>query len=430
MKLQQLADTSLEEIQKKASLVMVLSVFVFMLLMGISDLFFGLNPPMYVRFRFILTIPLLLTYFLMSKYDYYRLGLSFLTIYSLILVSFAYKYNDGFNGPAFFSLVVFVAFITTVFNGWLKLFFIALTFLLFSALYLFEVNGWLLVSSNKSDNNHVFFESFVTLFLVSLFTFFLIHFWVNRYRKKNNLLSIIQIEKEKALKELESLNAKKNELIALLSHDLKNPIGMLEQTLNLVDKGAFEEGELEQILYNLKNQSYYLSAVLNNTLNWVLSELKEGKLDLEKVSLFRLTQDMQLGMLSQAVVKNQKIDFKKFGNDLNIELEVSEIQIILKNVLDNAIKFTPVGGGIEFEVFCSEKEIKWIVKNEGNEIPQKDVNTLFDFKVKTTYGTLREKGTGIGLPLCKRIADKLEMELGYFRTEDGRNSFFLTKNLA
>jgi two-component system, sensor histidine kinase and response regulator len=89
-----------------------------------------------------------------------------------------------------------------------------------------------------------------------------------------------------------------------------------------------------------------------------------------------------------------------------------------------------VGGEIEFELICSEKEVKWIVKNEGKEIPQKEEITLFDFKVKTTYGTMREKGTGIGLPLCKKIADKLAMELGFSRTDSGKNSFFLTKNLA
>jgi signal transduction histidine kinase len=242
-------------------------------------------------------------------------------------------------------------------------------------------------------------------------------------------MKFIQSERELALQELASLNTKKNQLIALLSHDLKNPIGMLEQTLDLVDKGAFEEGELELILRNLRNQSYHLSGMLNNTLNWVLSELEDRDLEKERVSIYKLTDEMKEGMLAQAVSKKQGITSPKIGIDQILEIEASEIRIILKNLLDNAIKFTPIGGEIEFDLISSEKEITWNVKNEGKPIPPAEVLKLFDFKVKTTYGTMREKGTGIGLPLCKKIANKLEMTLEFSRTANGKNSFHLTKRL-
>lgn len=422
-------DTFLENIQKKVSLFIVLSLGGLLILIGIVDVIFGLNPPLFQQIRFLSSIPFLVGFLLLRRYGQFRLVLIILYAYGLILASLAYIFNDGLDGPVFFTLSIFLAFTSTVFNGWLKWLMLVITFAVFSSLFLFDINGWLVVASNQPGNNHYFLESFIVMCLSGLFSFYAIHYWVDKYREKNTALLTIQAEKEKAFEELEELNTKKNQLIALLSHDLKNPIGMLEQTLDLVDKDAFEEGEFELILKNLRNQSYHLSGMLNNTLNWVLAELEDKEVETQNVSLHRFNYEMKEGMMVQAVAKKQTIESAKIGEDKTLVLEASEIRIILKNLLDNAIKFTPVGGKIEFDMITSAEEITWKILNEGKAIPQNELAALFEFKVKTTFGTMREKGTGIGLPLCKKIADKLGMDLDYIRTEDGRNSFHLTKRL-
>jgi signal transduction histidine kinase len=302
-------------------------------------------------------------------------------------------------------------------------------FIIYSTLFYGEINEWFIVTRYYTGLEILYYDHLVTIWLIGIFSFLGIHIFIKNYRDQNNRIKLVQAERELAMQELASLNTKKNQLIALLSHDLKNPIGMLEQTLNLVDRGAFEDGELELILGNLRNQSYHLSGMLNNTLNWILAELEDKELEMVSVSLHQLTHEMNEGMLAQAALKKQTIASGIIGTDQILEIEVSEIRIILKNLLDNAIKFTPVGGEIEFDLISSEKEITWSIKNEGKPIPPAEVTNLFDFKVKTTYGTMREKGTGIGLPLCKKIADRLEMELEFSRTANGKNSFHLTKRL-
>lgn len=429
MKSLKFQETYLEDLQKKVSLFIVFSLASLLLLIGIADVIFGLNPPLFQIIRFLSSIPFWLGFLLLRKYGHFRLGLIILYVYGLILATLSYKFNDGLDGPVLFTLSIFLAFTSTVFNGWLKWLMLVITFVVFSSLFLFEINGWLVVASNQPGNNHYFLESFIVMCLSGLFSFYAIHYWVNKYREKNTLLLSLQAEKGRAFEELEELNTKKNQLIALLSHDLKNPIGMLGQTLDLVDKDAFEEGELELILKNLRNQSYHLSGMLNNTLNWVLAELQDKDLETQEVSLHRFTNEMKEGMMGQALVKKQTITSSEIGKDQTLEIEASEIRIILKNLLDNAIKFTPVGGKIEFDIASSAEQITWTIRNEGKPIPQYELETLFDFKVKTTFGTLREKGTGIGLPLCKKIADKLNMDLGFTRMDDERNSFHLTKSL-
>lgn len=419
----------MEETQKNVSLIIVLSVGGMLLLMGLADLIFGLNPPLFLAVRLLSSLPFLVGFFLLKRYGNFGIGLLILNVYGLILAVLAYKFNGGFDGPVFFTLSAFLAFTSTIFNGWLKFFMLFLTFAIFTLLYASEVNGWLIVNSKNTASVHPFFESFLIICFSGLFSFLAIHYWVMKYREKNQSLLIIQEEKEKALQELSSLNTKKNQLIALLSHDLKNPIGMLSQTLDLVEKGAFEERELKQVLTSLKSQSYHLSSMLNNTLSWVLAELEDRKLQKQKVSLYQFTDEMKEVMLAQSSSKNQSISCEINGPDLVLEIETTEIRIILKNLLDNAIKFSSVDDQIEFNLFSSAKEIRWVVINGGKLIQENEVPLLFEFSVKTTFGTMGEKGTGIGLPLCKKIADKLKMELSFSKTSSGKNSFSLIKKL-
>lgn len=419
---------NLDQLQNRISLVFSALGAALMVILSISDFFLGLGPTIIVT-KFLFSFPYLIGFFVMRRYGYHHLVIQFLIFIGLILVAVNYFYNAGFRGPTFYTIFIFVVGVAILVKGWPKFVWMFFIFTLYSLLFYSEVAGLITVEYTYTGIDNLLWDHLITIWWSGLFAFLGIHIFLENYLKQNQNLNVIQAEKEHALQELESLNTKKNQLIALLSHDLKNPIGTLGQTLDLVDQDVFEPGELESILKSLKNQSYHLSSVLNNTLNWVLAELEEKKLETENLSLYKLTEDMKEGMYSQAISKNQKIYFNKFGADQVLDIEAAEIRIILKNLLDNAIKFTPIGGDIEFDLLSNQSEVKWIVRNEGIPMLEEIQSTLFDFKVKTTYGTMREKGTGIGLPLCKKIADKLEMELGFSRTEDGKNSFFLTKRL-
>ncbi|MFT4857804.1 MAG: two-component system sensor histidine kinase/response regulator [Algoriphagus sp.] len=419
---------NLDQLQNNISLVFAFLAGVLMFFLGFSDLMVGLDPFI-VKMKFLFVIPYLGGFWIMRKYGYHQPVIQFLIFIGLILASINYIYNDGYRGPTFYTIFIFVVGIAILIKGWPKYAWMLFAFTLYSLFFYAEVFGLISPKSNYTGLENLFWDHLITIWWTGLFSFLGIDIFLKNYLAQNKRITIIQVEKDLALQELAALNTKKNQLIALLSHDLKNPIGMLGQTLDLVDRGAFEEGEFELILKNLRNQSYHLSGMLNNTLNWVLAELEDKVLEMESLSLYQLTDEMREGMMIQAVSKKQTIESDKTGEDQILEIEASEIRIILKNLLDNAIKFTPVGGEIELNLVISSKEITWNIKNQGKPIPLPEESKLFDFKVKATFGTMREKGTGIGLPLCKKIADKLEMELGFYRTDDGKNSFFLTKRL-
>lgn len=420
----------LEGLQNKISLIFAFLVGILMFFLGISGFYFNL-PPLIVLAKFVISILFLAGFWIMKRYGGHQIVINLMLLICFSAISLNYFNNEVFRGPTIYTIYVFIVFITVLVNGWKKYVWLILTILFFGSLFYAEIDELFGGQHDYRTFNDLFWDHWAAILGSGLFVFIGIHTLIKNYRTQNQLLSKIQEEKELALKELRELNLKKNQLIALLSHDLRNPIGMLSMTLELVDEGAFEGGELEELLNNLKNQSFHLNKVLNNTLGWVMSELEESNFDLKHTSLIELTKEIQEVMMVPAAQKGQEIIVSTVGEDLMIDLEVNEVNIILKNLLDNAIKFSPVGAKIDLDLIVSATQIRWEVKNEGETIPKAIQDNLFEFKVRTSYGTMKEKGAGIGLPLCKKIADKLKLKLGL---ENGPNDnnvvFYLIRNLG
>ncbi|GMQ25026.1 hypothetical protein Aoki45_17080 [Algoriphagus sp. oki45] len=419
---------NLYQLQSRISEIFAFLAGFLMLFLGVSDYFLGLSLFI-VSVKIVLAIPFIIGYLTMRKWGYHPAIMHALVFIGYLTIILNYFHNEGYMGPSMYAFFIFVVVTAILFEGWQKVFWLLFGFASLSILFYGEINGWFTVIPHYQSLENLFWDHWITLLWTGLFSFLGIHLFIKNYHTQNRLMIEIQEEKNKALEKLEELNTKKNQLLALLAHDLKNPVGTLSTTLELVDQGVFERDDLGTILDDLKGQSFHLNKVLNNTLNWVLTEMEDGKISLEKVSVFELTKDIGATMEIQASRKKQQIVYHFFGEDQVLELEVNEIKIILKNLLDNAIKFSPLGASIEIKLMISSTDLRWEVKNEGQVIPEHVSHELFEFKVKSSRGTQLEKGTGLGLPLCKKIADKLEMILGFESTAGEANVFFLTRKI-
>ncbi|WPR76287.1 HAMP domain-containing sensor histidine kinase [Algoriphagus sp. NG3] len=421
--------TNLEYIQRQIVMTFSLLTFVLLLLLGISDFFLGMSPVI-VWIKIGLAFPFLAAYFLISKYGKAQVALNILLFLAHAVIGFNFLYNDGSNGPTIYAFFLVLVISALLIRGWAKVAWFIGSFVMFFLLFYGEAQGFLIVEHYYEGAESQFTDHAVTILWISLFVFTVLHFFIRSYQNQNKVLNEIKQRQEQTLEEVKTLNDQKNRLIAILSHDLKNPIGMLHMTLGMVDKGFFEPGEMEQILGNLKNQSFHLNKVLNNTLSWVMTELEDRPNEVHETSVEELTEEIKDMMMVQAMEKNQTIDVSVSGTDITLPLESNEIKIILKNLLDNAIKFAPLNSTVTLNLAIDSDKISWKVSNEGAVISLADQKELFLFRARTSYGTKKEKGTGIGLPLCKRIADKISYELNYTVTQDQKNCFILSKKLS
>ncbi len=405
-----------------------LLAFILLLLLGLTDVLLGMSPVI-VWVKVVISLPFLAAYFLVSKYGRPQLALNILLIFAHIVICFNFLYNDGNDGPTIYAFFLMVVVSSLLIRGWPKVMWFVGSLSMFFLLFFAELQGYLAIEHFYEGPQNQFIDHAVTILWISVFVFSVLHFFTKSYRNQTQLLNEIKLRQEQTLDEVKMLNDQKTRLIALLSHDLKTPIGMLNTTLGLVDKEVFEQGEIEQILRNLKGQSFHLNKVLNNTLSWVMTELEDKPVQLHQISLTELTEEMKEMMEVQAIEKKQTIEVLIEGEDRNISIEINEIRIILKNLLDNAIKFSALNSTIELSLKIEEDKLSWIVENQGAIISPLEQKNLFVFRARTSYGTKKEKGTGVGLPLCKRIADKINFDLNY-SSSNGKNCFILTKNLG
>jgi signal transduction histidine kinase len=226
-----------------------------------------------------------------------------------------------------------------------------------------------------------------------------------RRRQINMLLLQHQEDMEKRSDELERLNQVKDKFFSIISHDLRSPINALSGLLDLLDKGAVKPEELPNHVKELKNRFNHTRTLLNNLLDWTLLQMDKLNLQAAKIDLHKIV-DENIQLLGS--VQNKKITLVNAVPDKAIAFADSNTtNLVMRNLMTNAIKFTNDGGTVT--ISAEEQPTEWLisVKDNGIGIDADVLKILFDKTAPyTTRGTANEKGTGLGLILCKEFVEK------------------------
>jgi two-component system sensor histidine kinase/response regulator len=418
--------SSLDQLQYRIATLFGMLTLVSIVFFGISDYLLGLNPVV-GKIRVVYGLLFLGCFYLMIRRKHYELAINLMVGLILTFSILNFFYNDGYLGPTIYNLLVYVVAVAIFFEKSRSIFWYVAAIGSYLLVFYLTISGSVSVVSNYEKEMDLFWDNALTIAVCSLFTFIGIKLVIVNYHKQHNAMLALKQENERHLAELTALNEKKNRLIALLSHDLRNPVATLASSLELAEQDILEREDWEMIVSGLKKQSLHLNHVLDNTLEWVSAEMDDRPAEHVLVRLSSFNEEIVKIMQIQAASKQQEVVARIEGADAELELEVHEIQIILKNLLENAMKFSPAGAKVELILRVDDQGLCWEVRNEGMPIPEGIEGELFEFKAKTTYGTGHEKGSGLGLSLCKKIAKKLEMDLGY-QFIDGQNVFYLKRN--
>ncbi len=255
-------------------------------------------------------------------------------------------------------------------------------------------------------------------YLIELLTFISIVFFIYGYlmRAKTNKLLTAQNQKisevnqklvlsEKGLKEL---NATKDKFFSIIAHDLKNPFTSLlsvgeviNSNYKLLDEEEKQEG-FKQVYESAKN----INKLLENLLTWSRSQSKRINFEPLNFNLSKLVNEITLLYKNEA--KNKGVILTaNFCEDVFAFGDREMINTVIRNLVNNAIKFCTKGESVNVELLEEEQKNIIYVKDTGTGIPTDDLDKLFkiDKKLKTT-GTAGEKGTGLGLILCKEFVSK------------------------
>jgi len=212
---------------------------------------------------------------------------------------------------------------------------------------------------------------------------------------------------------LEKLNATKDQLFSIISHDLRGPVGKLKQLLDIYmdDPGIFDKATWDQVFHDMRRSADSLFQLLENLLSWARSQQNQGEVHYEAVALEPLVGDIF------SVLKLLAAD-KKIGLEMALNLngplltDRHVLSTILRNLVHNALKFTSPGGKITVTAEETPADL-WIeVKDTGLGMSDEMIHRIFQKKERfTTYGTAKERGQGIGLSLCQDLAESLGANL-------------------
>lgn len=210
--------------------------------------------------------------------------------------------------------------------------------------------------------------------------------------------------------ELAKLNSFKNKIFSIISHDLRSPFASVKGLLNLVHKRNMAETDIKRMLQLLEKEYDVATNLLNNLLIWAKTQMEGANLHLEPISLQELAEENMHLLKTPSEAKEIQL-VNLVPDDAVIYADKERINFILRNLLANAVKFTAQGGMILIQAERKEHTIAFSVTDSGQGISPENQERLFSSQRFTTNGTANEKGTGLGLMLCKEFAEDMKGEI-------------------
>ena len=209
-------------------------------------------------------------------------------------------------------------------------------------------------------------------------------------------------------KELEELNASKDKFFSIIAHDLKSPFNTLLGFSNVLieEFDRLPEETIRKFAANIHGSADNLFKLLNNLLQWAKSQTGRIEYRPRKSDLYPVVKNV-ISLLKPNADAKQVTLVSHVEEHLFACFDENMITTVLRNLIDNAIKFSNPGGEIEINACPSDSMIELSVTDNGVGISQTEAEKLFKIDVKhSTKGTSGEKGTGLGLILCKEFIER------------------------
>ncbi|HPO54957.1 MAG: PAS domain S-box protein [Ignavibacteriales bacterium] len=235
-----------------------------------------------------------------------------------------------------------------------------------------------------------------------------------------------EIQLEKYTGELKHANDMKNKFFSIIAHDLRGPfdgfLGLSE--ILATDYESLSKEEIKFFSSELNTALRKQFEMLDDLLNWARLQNESYNLALELISLKKLTEKVFEPLT--LVANNKGIELKnEIPDNLYISADTNMVKLVIRNLISNAVKFTNAGGSISLRGEKENEFVKVTVSDTGVGIPKEDIGKLFDLGVRfTTEGTNKEKGTGLGLTLCKEVVEKHGGSIQVF-SEKGKGTDFV-----
>lgn len=282
----------------------------------------------------------------------------------------------------------------------------------------------LLTAQNKNQRNFLYLSSIIAILMILAGIAF--YFNIHQKQKSNQELlekqkeiqeksdKLAQLNEEIILQnqeirhqrdEQEKINVFKDRLFSIISHDLRNPIASLKGALTLFKLDFLNKEEREELVEKLDRDLQASSYLLDNLLNWAKTQMQGIKVSPIDINIAQLVEENFTLLKPQAERKH--IWFSAhIKPETTVFADLEMTKMVIRNLLHNAIKYTDENGIISINTFHTKEYIIIAVQDNGKGMSMAEQKKLFGDEHFSTYGTANEKGSGLGLLLCKDFIER------------------------
>jgi len=333
-----------------------------------------------------------------------------------------FRDNSGIDGPSMLgfvmTLVIFVAVTPPAWHKWWLLLHVVIG----CGLMVFNYYG-IGVNYTYHTKQDRFVDNAVTYIILLVCLFFVIRYTLDNYNKERYLAQKHAAAIAQQNLALETLNHEKNKLFSMISHDLRSPLNSIQGYLELLSYGLLNEQEKAKIETELLNHTRQTQDMLANLLSWSRSQLDGTNADLQPLNFYQTVSTTLDMMMTVATKKGIRLT-NAIDPAVHVKADADMLQLVVRNLVHNAIKFTPSDGEISIATYATATECLITIKDNGLGIPDEKQADIFSLKIRSAYGTGKEKGIGLGLFLCRQL---VELQYGriWFTSKTGQGSEFM-----
>lgn len=328
----------------------------------------------------------------------------------IILFGINYFSNSGIHGSTDLIWPIYLLLVFAISPYQQHLWWLILYIACFVAIHIIEYNFPSLVKHPFTIGEGQFIDRLTAFPIPVVAVYIIINFMRRSY----------DTERE----QLEKSNIEKNKMMSIISHDLRTPLLNIQNYLTLLNDQAVSKDERPALEKSLLNSTNNAVEMLSNLLHWSKSQMQGSTVNLVKTNLLSLL---------QSTLEMEKANAQKKGIDLGFAIppqlvviaDENMLQLVVRNLISNAIKFTPAGGTIRIDAIIFANECKLTVKDSGIGISEIKQKHIFSIEAEPEYGTNNEKGVGLGLVLCKEFIELQGGRIGFESNEQKGASFFI-----
>lgn len=227
--------------------------------------------------------------------------------------------------------------------------------------------------------------------------------------------------------ELENANREKDKLFTIISHELRNPLYWFQNLAEVLSKKYKEmsEDKIQKSLSALDESAKNAFHLMDNLLQWSRSKLNRIHPKKSTHILVDLISDTI--EMYQTILKHKELEFNNaISSDIMVYADADLFCCVIRNLISNAIKYTPMHGSISINCSKEDEFVTIVVSDSGSGITEFNINRVFNDYPISMPGLLQEKGSGLGLKLCKDFVELNGGKIWAKSNKDSGTHFYFT----